>query len=247
MILETDDQAEGPDFDIQRVLRRMLAVAREQGWRLAVIAVLLFGVPGFFYRDWLEREDAAAWTREAASVAVMLLMVLGHSAISLISLNRSQAMPVTLRAVLGEAVAAFPGMLAIAVLQFLGVGLGLILLVVPGLYIAASWSVAGPVQLVHNEGIIPSLRISLKMTDGAKKSILLVMLTVLLPPFVVFYLVGKLVDFLPAGELIWRFGLAPLDSMILPVLSALTSASIFHELKWGGGEVRPAETAEHFA
>ena len=241
------DEAASPAFDVERVLRRMLAVARDQFWRLAVIAVLVFGVPSGLYGYWLDRTEPGDWTREAASVAMLLLAVLGQSTVSLISLNRSQALPVTLGSVLAEAWAAFPAMLAIAVLQFLGVGVGLFLLIVPGLYLAAAWSVAGPIHLVHNEGIIRSLRLSLAMTEGVRRRILLVMLSVFLPPFLLFYLAGKIIDLVPAAEMVRTLVLEPLDGIVLPVLNGLLSASIFHELKWGGGSVRPDETAEVFA
>lgn len=60
----------------------------------------------------------------------------------------------------------------LAVLMFLGVGLGMLFLVVPGLILMTMWWVAIPVAVIERPGVLPSLGRSTNLTAGHRWSVL---------------------------------------------------------------------------
>jgi hypothetical protein len=74
--------------------------------------------------------------------------------------------------------------LAITVLTSLGAGLGMILLVVPGIILWLGWSVAVPVEVEERSGIFGSMRRSRELTRGSKWKILGLILLMFVPVMV---------------------------------------------------------------
>lgn len=69
----------------------------------------------------------------------------------------------------------FPALL-INILSTLGVGLGLVLLIIPGIFLALSWCLALPAAVDRNLGAVEALSESFKLTDGHRLSLLLLFL-----------------------------------------------------------------------
>lgn len=79
------------------------------------------------------------------------------------------------RATLGQCLAtglrrALP-LLGLAILMGLGIGIGFLLLIVPGVLLYLMWSVAVPVTVVERRGVIESLGRSGELTKGARGTI----------------------------------------------------------------------------
>jgi hypothetical protein len=73
----------------------------------------------------------------------------------------------------------FLPLIAVGIVVGLGVVLGLILLIVPGVILALMWSVAAPAVVVEREGVFAALRRSAELTKGARWKILGLFLVVL--------------------------------------------------------------------
>ena len=67
----------------------------------------------------------------------------------------------------------FWGYAGVMILYMLGVGLGLVLLVVPGVILAAGWSLAHYVVIETNSNPVDALKLSWKKTEGHKLNIVL--------------------------------------------------------------------------
>lgn len=67
----------------------------------------------------------------------------------------------------------FWGYAGVMILYVLGVGIGLIALVVPGIIIAAGWSLAHYIVIETNANPVDALKVSWKKTDGHKLNIIL--------------------------------------------------------------------------
>gem|GEM_PF-1574517 len=62
--------------------------------------------------------------------------------------------------------ALFPGVLAVVLLSGLGIGVGIVLFVVPGLYLATRWLAVLPVAVIERPGVFASFRRSAQLVRG---------------------------------------------------------------------------------
>lgn len=67
----------------------------------------------------------------------------------------------------------FWGYAGVMILYMLGVGLGLVLLVVPGVILAAGWSLAHYIVIETNSNPVDAIKLSWKKTEGHKLNIVL--------------------------------------------------------------------------
>jgi hypothetical protein len=82
--------------------------------------------------------------------------------------------------------------IAIAFLVTLGVAIGFLLLIVPGIILAVRWSVAVPACVVENLGPLAAMRRSAELTRGHRWKIFLVYILFVIITFVVSLIVGLL-------------------------------------------------------
>src|SRR5690606_12602700 len=68
---------------------------------------------------------------------------------------------------------AFLPYVGLSILYILGVGLGLILIILPGLFLMARWSVASPVVIARGGGPIKAMQESWERTKGNEFPILI--------------------------------------------------------------------------
>lgn len=77
--------------------------------------------------------------------------------------------------------------LALSILWYLGLILGFILLVVPGIILAAMWSVALPAMMHENTGVFASFGRSRQLTKGSRMMIFLTYLVITAIVYVAFF------------------------------------------------------------
>lgn len=77
-----------------------------------------------------------------------------------------------------------------AVLCYIGIWIGFILLIVPGVILTLMWAVLGPVVVLERVGIIGAFGRSARLTKGARLRILGLYLTVFLVYLVLLFAVG---------------------------------------------------------
>lgn len=82
----------------------------------------------------------------------------------------------------------------LSVLVGLGVLVGFILIIFPGLYLMARWSIAQPVLLSQNKGVIDSMQESWARTGGSEFSIILVVLILVVVQIGVSFAIGSSFD-----------------------------------------------------
>jgi hypothetical protein len=119
-------------------------------------------------------------------------------------------------------------LLGLYLLAGLGIGLGFLLLIVPGLMLATAWSVVGPVLIEERIPVMDTFRRSAELTRGSRLNIFGVGLTLL-----VFQLIGSLAASvvsapLPAllsGALVW-----PLWSSVVSLVAGVAATVTYDEL-----------------
>jgi Membrane domain of glycerophosphoryl diester phosphodiesterase/Uncharacterised protein family (UPF0259) len=124
-------------------------------------------------------------------------------------------------------------MLGLMILSGLGVVVGLILLVAPGVYLAIRWALAGPAVVVSGRGISDSMDRSASLTAGRMWGMFLFYLIL----FVVLVLVVALLDGAEnllvsvAPRLLLAALIDPLTNVITDVGFAAASAILFRRLR----------------
>lgn len=121
----------------------------------------------------------AGWS--GSSIVSIALSVLVQGAITRAALLVADARRATVGDSLVAGLAVFPAMLVVAIVMAVGVGVGLVLLAVPGILLATIWSASAPALVAERLGPLAALRRSRWLTRGHRGAVfgLLALLLVL--------------------------------------------------------------------
>lgn len=103
---------------------------------------------------------------------MLLLNMVVQGALVRITIGYGEGQSVTLGQSINTGVTMFLPLAGLAILTLLGMLVGIMLLVVPGIILALMWAVAGPALVAERGGIIASLARSRSLTKGARWKIL---------------------------------------------------------------------------
>jgi uncharacterized membrane protein len=132
------------------VLRRTLDLVR-QNWLLAGFAVIFLGGLGVAAETSERFSPLLTWLFVPASLIVQI-------AVTSAALRRAGFGGATRSRMMG--------MMGVSLLSTAGILLGLVLLIVPGLFVAARWAIAVPIMLEEDAGPGEALRTSWERTQG---------------------------------------------------------------------------------
>lgn len=104
---------------------------------------------------------------------LMILSVLLQATFIIATVKDLNGQQVSLGECIGLAVGKLLPLIGLGLLMTLGIMLGIILLIIPGLILALMWIVASPVMMAEDKGIIDSLKRSAELTKGSKRWIVL--------------------------------------------------------------------------
>jgi hypothetical protein len=90
-------------------------------------------------------------------------------------------------------------LLAVSILMGLGVGLGLMLFVVPGILLAVRWAVATPVVMLEGLGPRAAMRRSRELVEGHRKDVFVVLLNIWLRTGLAWLVCTFLIEFVANG------------------------------------------------
>jgi hypothetical protein len=138
------------------------------------------------------------------------------------------------RATFGDCIAAglrvFLPLIVVGLIYGVAIGLGFILLVVPGILLMVMWSVAAPSVVVERDGILQSFSRSMELTKGHRWKILGLFLVLLVIYILAFWLLG-IVGLSTYGAA--NFG----EFGVVNAVASIVTAMIFN-LIWG--TIQPA-------
>jgi hypothetical protein len=131
-------------------------------------------------------------------------------------------------------------LLAVSLLSAIGVVIGLVLLILPGLYLLTIWAVAAPVIVIERPGVFGAFGRSQELVKGNGWSVFALLLIVAVLVFVPAFIIQ-----LPADAAAGHTASAVIDwvvqSLVAPI-GALTSSVLYYALVNGG--IRPAPEAD---
>lgn len=260
----TTMEATGGAFELGRVMQRTFKVIGDNLSLFAVSGLLLVALPvfaanvvGFLYPETWVIGLASVVGGIVAFVGSLLMQgVVVHSAIS--GLNGRS---IQLGEALGVGASKALPLLGLGILQSLGVALGLLLLVVPGLMLMTAWSVAAPVLVMEKRSIEASFGRSGDLTRGHRWSIFVLLVIYFVLATIISVAVQGLAaaagvttaqsGFLTTTQAPSVMALAAvlvsaLTNAVQGVISAAGAAAIYYELRTGKEGAAPDQLAAVF-
>ena len=187
-----------------------------------------------------------------AAIVGWILQFIGQAVILYGAFQAMRGRPVVLGDGLRRAFSRFLPLLAISILVFIGLAIGFMLLIVPGIILAMRWAVAVPACVVENLGPISSLRRSAELTKGHRWKIfgmtVLILVLFIIALVIVGALVGTGVVVVPQGV-----GRGLLAAILFVIISGIVTAyfnviaaMIYHDLRTVKEGVNTEEIAAVF-
>lgn len=127
-----------------------------------------------------------------------------------------------------------------SILAGLAIGLGLLLLIVPGLILITIWSVAAPSIVVENRGVIEAFGRSRELVRGEGWSVFAVILLTLIGVWIISAVLGAIGNSI--GDDAGRVIFSTIAEVLLAPIFGLVSSILFFDL--GGGEGATAVAPE---
>lgn len=131
--------------------------------------------------------------------------------------------PIDAQAAMKRTGARFWILIALGVIVWAAVGIGFVLLIVPGLYLLAKFGLAPTLAAIENTGVRASLARAAALSEGQKKHVLATLCLSLAIIFVTFFAIGAItallnpivVHLLSAVVMVFVYPLAPIAAAIL--------------------------------
>ena len=120
---------------------------------------------------------AYAFAGVSAWLIAGVMFLLGQGALIGTALAKSECAPAGFLKMSLPVIRRAPALIAVALLRSLGILLGLVCLIVPGVMLYLMWSVVGPVAVAERTGIVEAFRRSQALTDDTLSQVFLLILT----------------------------------------------------------------------
>jgi hypothetical protein len=242
----TTTDFQGGSFDLGRVVQRTFAAIRQNWLVFLISSVVLIGIPSVI-SGFGEGQNIFMASSPMAVVAILVggvLTLVGayvlQGVVVFATINGFNGKPVDLSGALGAGLRFFFPLLGLGILMGLGLFLGFMLLIVPGVILSVMWVVAAPAVVAEKRGIMESFQRSRDLTRGSRWMIFAIIVVY----FIIAMILGMVVagvGFAGAGALatgaaagrvsIGALILTPIVNVITYILSSAGVASIYYELR----------------
>lgn len=167
---------------IGRVFSRTFGVMSDNPLTVFGISLLLSGIPGGIFAGFF-RQDLAQGALGGLNGTMVLYSALGFlvamvlqwlvmGCVTRATVAYSQGERASIGDCLSVTIPRLLPIFAVSILSALGMGLGFLLLIVPGIILACMWAVIVPVTLAEKSGVIEAFGRSAALTKGARWKIL---------------------------------------------------------------------------
>jgi len=168
-------ETQAPRFDFGRVTSRIGGLIARNIVPFGVLSLILSGAPYFLMLLVPLTFGAEPGAAGAVSIVALLLVVgaglVLQAAITRASIDDLSGKGVSIGAALSAGVAVALPLLGFGILFGIGVVLGMLLLIVPGIYLALRWAAAGPIIVVERIGVFKAMGRSATLTENHRWAI----------------------------------------------------------------------------
>lgn len=248
-------------FDIGRVIQRTMALVGRNFIPFFVLALVLTGIPSLILQLAMPTDPRAVQEAPGiyfTSIIIGALVSIATGVILQGTLTRASVddlsgKGVQLGAAVSNAVAMILPLIGLGLLVGLGVAVGLIALIVPGIFLALCWMVASPVMVVERLGIMASMQRSMQLTQGHRWAILGLIVLFMIAYMIVAAVIGAILGGSmaelanPAGPPLTFLIVMTLVGVVLSVVGTVGAAAIYFELRQIKEGVGVTELAQVFS
>ncbi|MFM9864707.1 MAG: glycerophosphoryl diester phosphodiesterase membrane domain-containing protein [Micropepsaceae bacterium] len=250
------------NFDIGRVIQRTMALVGRNFVPFFVLALVLTGIPSLLLQVAMPTDPAALQQAPGVYFTSLIIGVLVSVATGVIlqgtltraSVDDLSGKGVQLGAAVSNAVALILPLVGLGLLVGLGVGVGFLALVIPGIFLLLCWMVASPVMVVERLGVTASMQRSMQLTQGHRWAILGLIVLFFIAYMIVAAVVGALVGGVMLSDLASADGppltfliVMTLVGVVLSVVGTVGAAAIYFELRQIKEGVGVTELAQVFS
>lgn len=185
-------QAPKPQFDVGRVINRTFGAIKNNFVSFFLASLIIMGTPmlligllpvlmgtgGLIEGDTINESYLTGIMLVAgiSFIVVMIGSILLQGALIFGAIADYNGRKAPFSECMSVALRYFLPLLGLGILVGLGMILGFMLLIIPGIFIALGWSIAAPVLIVEGKGITDSISRSWELTKGYKRWILLLVI-----------------------------------------------------------------------
>jgi hypothetical protein len=247
-------------LDIGRVIRETFSVLGRNFVTFLVLAVLLTGLPtvilGFVQQNTVNTIAAGSmqglWMSALGGFVAGMTGLILQGTIIYGTVSDLNGKPASVVDSLRVGLYAFLPMLLIGIMMGVAIGLGMILLIVPGLMLAVAWCVAIPVYVVERPNILGVFGRAAQLTRGSRWAIfglaVLYVVAVIIIEMALLAVFGGALRFALTGGsvLAIRVVVMPLIAVANTLIGATAAAVLYVELRRIRDGVGPAGLAAIF-
>jgi hypothetical protein len=245
--------AQTENIDVGRVVQRGFSAIGRNAAGFLLMAVVFAGLPNFAMNYVLAANlptiagnpfDGSYWGTYAGLLLLTVFAgyLLQATVVRMVILDLSGRRP-DLGGSLVAALALVLPMIGLAIVSGIGIMLGLMLLIVPGVILYVMWIVAVPILVEERRGVFGSLSRSSELTRGSRWQIFgLVVL------FIIFsFVISAVFGLLNIGDPFQSPELFALSSAVVAVISGLVMAAMLASLYFELRTVKEGATSDSLA
>ncbi|VWX60422.1 DUF7544 domain-containing protein [Sphingorhabdus sp. 109] len=239
-------------IDISRVLNNTFGVIMRHPLIYLGLSFLIIGIPnallqtaqGSFTTGADGFAVASSYSAQGVGfIVLMLLSILLQATLIVATLNDLGGKPLSLADCFAKALKKLLPLIGLGIVVALGVGLGMMLLVVPGVILYLMWIVATPVMMAEDRGVIDSLKRSAELTSGSKGMIFVLLIIF----FVLAVVFGLFVAFIGSLSTILLAIITLVSNTVTGAIQGAGVASIYVDLRTAKEGTDTSTLAEIFA
>ncbi|MEO9470002.1 hypothetical protein [Parasphingorhabdus sp.] len=204
-------------IDISRILNNTIGVIGRHPFIYLGLSLLIVGIPNALLEtmqggpmtDSGNFGFSASYSAQGFGfIALMVLSIIAQATLIVATINDLGGKPVSMGECFSKAVNKFLPLLGLGIIVAIGVGLGFLLLIVPGVILILMWFVATPVMMAEDKGVFDSLSRSAELTSGSKGTLFILA--------IIFFVIAMII-----GVLLTMFG--SMGTVVLGLFTMLTN------------------------
>jgi hypothetical protein len=212
-------------IDIGDVISTVFRIYRDHAGVLLPVAAGLFLVQAVF--QWLGL-DSPGFFVVSGIVGFVLGVLYTGMVVALVDDVRDGRLDQTVGGLLGSVTGVLLVLMAVAILFGIGVAIGFVLLIVPGLILLTFWSVVAPVTVLERPGVFAAFSRSWELVKGngwQVFGVIVLMFLIVLAAGIVLGIIGAILG--DAGQVIFGY----VSNVLTAPLWALAASVLYFELK----------------
>ena len=225
-------------LDIGEVLSDTFAVIQRTIVVLANLAVMFIGIPAAINIAGVALSTvspAFGLVSLIGSLATVVGMLFAYASIFQLAMQDLHGHAISTDVMIRTAARKFWPLLGLSILLGLGIALGCVLLIVPGVILGLAWSVSFPALVLEDRGVFDAFRRSAALTRGKRWSIFLLFFIVTIVVLVIELVLGALFggfgSFLSPHPSAARLVLSGLISLVTVPFGAVMNTALFDHLR----------------